>query len=351
MARVLTLVLGACLVAPLFGAETTRVAFFASGDPQYLALNAATPRGLDLYSETANVRFIRLLNALPGTAIPEKLGGGTVARDILGVIVAGDLIDSLDKTGGNHPAMQRFEWRRFKADYGLSGGDGRIPFPVYELHGNHDGPQGDTFLTREIVERNKRRPAVVSISANGLHYAWEWGPLHLVNLGMFAGEGDTRRDGHHYAPRASLEFLRADLKKHVGKSRRPVIVSHHLHLTTNDYDWPLEDRAAYYQTLKQYNVVAIFNGHTHGSPPKRIRWAGGAKAAPNGIDNFDPDDSGAAKLHKGKPVGMRHGLLYCELIDAPGTDRDKFVVRSYLTRDNWETGRWDRVWSKTVEIP
>lgn len=337
---------------PLRAEETVRVSFFAIGDPQYLAEKAAEPKKLDPYSEEANARFIRLLSDLRGAPIPGRLGGGTVAREIRGVIVAGDLIDSLDKRGGHYPAMQRFEWERFQADYGLRGGDGKIPFPVYELHGNHDGPQGDTFLIREIVRRNERRPAVVGVSANGLHYSWDWGPLHLVNLGIFVGEGETRRKDHHYAPRASLEFLRADLKAHVGESRRPVIVSHHLHLTTNDYDWPDEDRAAYFAVLSRYNVIAIFNGHTHGSPPRHTRWDG-KKVGPkiDGIDNFDPDDAAAAKLHQGKPVGLAHGLLYCELVDAPGTDHDRFVVRSYKTRDNWKSAQWDQAWSQPVSLP
>ena len=102
----------------------------------------------------------------------------------------------------------------------------------------------------------------------------DWGALHLVNLGIFVGAGDEKREGHHYAPRSSLEFLRSDLAEQVGDSGRPVVVSHHLHLHSSDYDWPSEDRAAYYETLSQYNVVAIFNGHSHGSPPRRHRWDG-----------------------------------------------------------------------------
>ena len=248
--------------------------------------------------------------------------------------------------------MQRFEWQRFVADYGLRGGDGRIPFPAYELHGNHDGPQGDSFLVADIVKRNKTRPAVVNVSANGLHYSWDWGPLHLVNVGIFVGAGEAKREEHHYAPRSSLEFLRADLAEHVGDSGRPVAISHHLPLSTRDYEWPSEDLASYWELVSQHNVVAIFNGHTHGSPSRRHRW-NGTELRPDGpgVDNFDPDDAAAAKLHNGKPVGLAHGLLYVELIDRPGKDRDELVVRSHITKDNWQTAAWDQLWSKGVEIP
>ena len=49
--------------------------------------------------------------------------------------------------------------------------------------------------------------------------------------------------------------------------------------------------------------------------------------------------------------GYGHGLLYVEIIDRPGTDHDQMKVRSYVTRDNWETARWDRLWEKPIESP
>ena len=330
--------------------KTQRHAFFVTGDPQYLAEQSIQPQNLNPLSEEANRRFIELARQLPGSPLPESMGGGTVAKNILGMIIAGDLIDSLDKNGGPYPAMQRFEWNRFLADYGLSGKDGKVPFPVYELHGNHDGPQGDTFLTDHIIARNKKRPAVVNISPNGLHYSWDWGPLHLINTGLFVGAGETRREGHHYAPRGSLEFLRADLAEHVGDNGRPVIVSHHLHLTAPEFDWPAEDLAAYHNAIKPYNVIAIFNGHTHGM--RHARWDG-KQVSPKieGIDNWDPDDSAAAKLYRGKIHGVGHGLLYVELIDAPGTQNDRLEVRALVTRDNWANRQWDKRWTKKVSIP
>lgn len=93
--------------------ESKRYAFLVVGDPQYLAQRAAEPRALDTYSAEANARALRLLAALPGTELPQSVGGGTVPEDLLGVIVAGDLIDSADKRGGDYEAMQRFEWARF----------------------------------------------------------------------------------------------------------------------------------------------------------------------------------------------------------------------------------------------
>jgi len=332
-----------------------RYAFLVVGDPQYLASKSPQPTRLDHYSEEANARAVRLLATLPGRALPESVGGGAVSEDLLGVVVTGDLIDSADKRGGSYEAMQRFEWARFERDFGLTGEDGGLPFPVYELHGNHDGPQADTFVVEAIRERTRTRPGVGNMSECGLHYSWDWGPLHLVNLGMFVGTGDTRAEGHHYNPQSSLEFLRADLDERVGDSQRPVALSFHLHPDCPEYDWPDEDRRAFWELTRRYNVVALFHGHTHASPPRHRRW-NGEEVGPDleGLDVYDPDDLGAAKTDSKDPsrgLGLRHGFLYVELLDRPGEEEDEWRVLSCATRDNWSTHEWLRRWSKPVRLP
>ncbi len=336
------------------GAEEKRYPFFITGDPQYLAEKAAVPERLDRFSEEANARFIELLGKFPGAAIPGELGGGKVSEEVLGVIVTGDLIDSCDKVGGDYEAMGRYEWGRYVADYGLVGGDGKLRWPVYEVHGNHDGPQADTFVIEEIIERNRRRPGVGKVSENGLHYSWEMGPLHVVALGMFVGAGDGRREGHHYAPKESLEFLRVDLAERVGDSGRPVMLVFHLHPNCPEFDWPAEDLAAFWEAMEGYNVVALVHGHTHGSPPSRMQWDGEkfGNMLEGGIDVFNPDDSGASKEDPRKPgegMGLAHGFLYAELVDAPGEEDDRLVVWSYFTKDNWATHGWGKRWERKVK--
>ena len=331
-------------------------AFVVTGDPQYLAEKSANPERLDPYSEEANSRFIEIIKNLPGQTIPKKNGGGQVSNNLLGILVAGDLVDSADKSGGNYPAMQKFEWQRYQKDYGLTGKDGEIPFPVYEVHGNHDGPQGDTFIVKDIVKRNRSRPGITNLSKNGLHYSWDWGPLHLVNLGMFVGEGTTRRNQFHYAPMGSLEFLISDLKEKVGDSGRPVILSFHLHPNGPAYDWPPKDLQLFWDSIQNYNVIGLFHGHTHGSPPSKIQWneSGFGPSVENGIDVFNPDDSGAAKTNPKdakKPLGLNHGFLYIEIIDRPGTKRDEMIVRSRYTKDNWANHQWGTTWAKKISIP
>ena len=50
-------------------------------------------------------------------------------------------------------------------------------------------------------------------------------------------------------------------------------------------------------------------------------------------------------------MGLRHGVLYVELFDRPGTADDEWVVRSCATRDNWETHTWLEAWRKGIEAP
>jgi hypothetical protein len=173
---------------------------------------------------------------------------------------------------------------------------------------------------------------------------------------MFVGDGDRRRDQFHYAPLGSLEFLREDLEKEVGDSGRPVALAFHLHPNGPAFDWPPQDLELFWKTIEQYNVVALFHGHSHGSPPSRIKWNenGFGPDLEQGIDVFNPDDSGAGRTNPddpANPLGVRHGFLYVELIDRPGIGADQFVVRSVLTNDNWKTHQWGQVWEKNIKIP
>ena len=74
------------------------------------------------------------------------------------------MIDTGDKNGGVHEAMQRTELDAWLADFGLNGGDGKLKFPVREVHGNHDAPQGRGIVVDAIRERNKTRAGLAAQS-------------------------------------------------------------------------------------------------------------------------------------------------------------------------------------------
>ena len=229
------------------------ITFFVTSDTHY---------GLSQTVAAANEKTIDAMNALPGTAFPREVGGAVATPR--GVAVLGDLTNDGDTPGFS------ISWRLFNADFGVNG-EGRLRFPVYELPGNHDGGDEQT-VRRGIRERNKLRPGLEGSSPNGISYSWDWGQVHFVSLGLFAGsEGDEvvnpwgrRFDGQWRLPGHSLEFLKEDLARNVGSSGRPVILFQHYGWDIWGVGWWSErERQALAAAIRGYNVIAVFWGHAH----------------------------------------------------------------------------------------
>ena len=318
-------------------------AFFLVGDTHYLA-DKESPDKMDSLSAGTNARLIDVLNRLPGTAIPEAAGGGTVETP-RGLIHAGDLIDSGDKNGGAYPKMHQTEWAAFNTDYGHTGKDGRLKFPVYEVHGNHDSPPGDGLIVQKITERNKTRPGVTNVSKNGLHYSWDWDGVHFVNLGIVVGAVKAVTRKRRYNPLESLDFLAADLADKVGTSGRPVVITHHVDMVrystppnpdvpmTNP-EWDPADVRGYFDALTAYNVVAILYGHTHAR--NVYQWDGSPKKGDKGFPVFNVDNS----AHYGM---KQQALFYFHLRG------DDMTVRELATPDRWETAAWTpQTWTRKI---
>jgi hypothetical protein len=231
--------LPACLPSAQAAQAEEPVAFFLVGDTHFLA-QAEQPNKLDDRSSAVTLRLVDLLNKLPGTDIPAAAGGGKVLAP-RGVIHAGDCIDSGDKS---NVKMQQTEWGAFTDAYGLSGQDGRLKVPVYEVHGNHDSPRGEGLAVQQIIARNKQRPGVANVSPNGLHYSWDWSGVHFVNLGIVVGQASTVARKRRYAPLESLDFLVSDLRQRVGDTGRPVVITHHVDMLRYAQSLPVEDQKA-----------------------------------------------------------------------------------------------------------
>ena len=308
------------------------VAFFLIGDTHFLANKDDTAK-LDTRSAAVTARLVDVLNQLPGSEIPQTAGGGKV-RIPRGVIHAGDCIDTGDKA---NVKMQQSEWAAFTDVYGLSGKDGKLKVPVYEVHGNHDSPRGDGLVVKKIAERNKARPGVTNVSKNGVHYSWDWGGVHFVCLGIVVGQVADVARKRRYEPLASLEFLVSDLKDKVGTSGRPVVITQHVDMLRYAQPLPVDDKKAegmewdpadvngYHDALSGYNVAAILYGHTHAR--NVYRWDGTNKAAKAGIPTFNVDNSSHF-------TGKQQAFFYFEL------RADEMIVREYHTTDAWETGSW-----------
>ena len=308
------------------------VAFFLVGDTHFLA-EKQSPAKLDPRSSTVCDGLIETLNRLPGTPIPQTAGGGAVLAP-RGVIHAGDCIDTGDKADTK---MQATEWAAFTDAYGLTGKDGKLKLPVYEVHGNHDSPRGDGMAVKKIIERNKTRPGLVNVSPNGLHYSWDWGPVHFVNLGIVVGSVPDVSRRRRYAPLESLAFLVSDLKEKVGTSGRPVVITHHVDMLRYAQPLPVEDAKAasmewdpadvkgFHAALNGYNLAAILYGHTHAR--NVYFWDGSNKAAKTGIPTFNVDNSSHF-------ASKAQAFLYFEIRG------NTLTAREYQTTDAWATGSW-----------
>lgn len=215
------------------------ITFFIANDQHY-----------GVGQRTANQTTIDQMNALPGNTYLD----GNMVNFPMAVVAIGDLTqDGLQS-----------EWEMFVTDYGLTGYEGRLDFPVYEGWGNHDQhPGASTAVTEGIKSRNQIRLGLTNISGNGYHYSWDWDGVHFVMLNIYpgVGEGDPASWG---APMDSLPFLVEDLAQYAGDPGRAVVLFMH-----NAFDgwglanWTKWEQDAFYDAIKNYNVIAMFGGHGH----------------------------------------------------------------------------------------
>ena len=191
------------------------VTFFVASDTHF---------GAPGMSEVNRV-LINDMNALPGTAYPEEIGGRVESPR--GVLITGDLTDN--------GTLEEFA--EFESLYGLTGRDGRLRYPVFESIGNHD-----VNATSPIKDRQKERHG-------GINYSWDWEDVHFACLDM-------------YPDAATLAWLREDLRKVHGD--HPVVLFFHYPLQGRDYDfWGQKEKWAFADVIDGSNVVAIFHGHQH----------------------------------------------------------------------------------------
>lgn len=319
------------------------VSFLAIGDTHYFA-NEQSPSERQEASVQVCSGLIDTLNRLPGTAIPETAGGGRVG-EVRGVIHAGDIIDTGDKRGAVQERMQQTEWDAFNAEFGLTGNEGKLKLPVFEVHGNHDSPSGDGLAIDGLRERCRKRQ-VASRSANDLHYSWDWGPVHFINLGIVVGQDPKVTQRRRYNPLDSLDFLVGDLQQHVGASRRPVVITHHIDVLRysqppdpNDernlgMEWNPCDVRAYYEAIRNHNIAGIIYGHTH---VRNVQpWDGTATKVEQGLTLLNVDNASHFS-------GPNQAFFYIEIDDR------ELRVRECATKDGWKTLEWTpQVWYRPL---
>lgn len=249
----------------LFSAAVARAEldlwFLVASDPHYKA---------EAEKDAKTRRNVARMNGIPGKTFFDGTTIGTPA----GVLMLGDLADS--------PTLA--QWKLFVEDFGLTGREGALKYPVYEGWGNHD-VQGMPSHTSSLVlkrkkdgdpdgifERNPNRIFVwngvtnkVHLAPEGYVYSWDWGPVHLIQCGYgpYVEPDPARKQmkGKNYNSTGAFQFMVDSLKKHVGDSRRPVILMHHLDVNSG-FGWTQAEVDKYYEAVKGYNVIAVMYGHT-----------------------------------------------------------------------------------------
>jgi len=270
--------------------------FFIASDLHY---------GGTVNSRKINKMMVRAMNALPGQPFPQEFGVKGRVHTPRGVVILGDIVDD----GAASDVVKT--WQEYAEDYGLRG-DKLLAFPVYEGFGEHDGPSTGLVRTN-LKNRNRLRSGLRSISADALHYSWDWGKVHFVQLNIYPGTlGEEylniwrrRFAGDARYPKHSLEFLVEDLRRNVGSSSRPVVIFQHYGFDSwGETWWTQKERNAFLQAIEPYNVVAVFWGHSHVA--QGFSW-GGIKTWCSGTTNNDPEP-GVFLVVKIK-TGRRNGQM------------------------------------------
>lgn len=236
--------------------------------------------------EAAHASMIPKLNGIAGRAYPKSVGG-TVAPP-RGLLVTGDLTEW----------GKVEEWEPWAATYGLTGTEGKLRMPVFEVIGNHDKVHGP-WVEQQVAARH------------GGHrfYSWDWDDVHFVALGEAPDE-------------EGLAFLARDL----APLARDISVIVYFHLALlgpwSNGNWFAEGtfKERLGRLLEGRAVAGIFHGHHHATD--HYGW--------NGIDVWKP---GAVK-------DGAHTFAVVHITD------DRMTVASY----DWDGDRWADVHDKSLPI-
>ena len=267
------------------------------------------------------IQLVRKLNHLPSNSWsdisfqqnghPTKLASaGRTIGTPLGLIIAGDLTDcgagSYDVNVGTHSEhcdidygkgvegteLWTFEQLFDKASgvkyeplsiipviRGLEKPDSDVPlqYPIFPGLGNHDLGYDKSGLMMNYIRQwsfavppGNAHHVTNSDPVSGA-YSWDWGRLHIVNAGVFAGSSNTSEatDSNYAYSEEAMAWLKADLKQYASDGR-PVILAQHFGFDPYSYsaNWYLDSAAIegaqnIWAALAPYNVVGIFHGHRH----------------------------------------------------------------------------------------
>ena len=178
---------------------------------------------------------IDAMNALPGLAYPESIGG-TVSEPAF-VFGCGDVTE-----WPTFAAMKAYDQLITK----------RLRFPAYDVLGNHDegGQVASETMRKWMLSRH-----------GALSYTFQRHGIQFIAL--FSKYNETLNNPAQPLTNEALDFLRANLARL--PARIPVIVATHLCFDA------LTNRDAFCDAMGEANVIAILGGHYHKAKVDRYR--------------------------------------------------------------------------------
>lgn len=216
------------------------------------------------------------LDAIEAHPYPREVGGAVGKPR--GLLVTGDLTEW----------GKVEEWEPFVARYGLTGREGKLHMPVFEVIGNHDKVHGP-WVEQQVAARH----------GGGRFYAWDWDDVHFVALGEAPDD-------------EGLAFLARDLDGL--EPTVPLVLYFHLALegpwSTGHWFGEGDYKARLSKLLEGRFVAAVFHGHHHAT--QHYVW--------QGIDVF-------------KPGAVKNGAHTFAVVHV--TD-DRFTLASY----DWDRDVW-----------
>ncbi len=208
------------------------VTLFVAADAHY---GATMPNGSPSIDQL-NQQQIESMNTLSGRAWP---GGRAIAQPSA-VLMLGDMTDN----------GAQWQWNAFVRDYGHTGRDGLLKYPIYLCSGNHD--RYTAFYWPVLQGVAQRHGSLV--------YAWDCGDVRMICL-------DRNPNAE------SCRWLAAELA--AAGTTRPVIIYFHYGLAgpySGSEWWQEAQKDLFAATVAGYNVIGIFHGHFHGT--EHYVWRG-----------------------------------------------------------------------------
>jgi len=170
---------------------------------------------------------IDAMNALPGRAYPEAIGG-TVDKPAF-VIGLGDITE-----WPSHAAMDTYDQLITK----------RLKFPTYEIAGNHDigGLSPVDTVLNWVIKRH-----------GALRYTFDKGGIRFI--GLFSEYDEKLNNPAQPITKEALKYLRETLAK--VPEGKPVIVATHLCFDA------ITNRDEFVDAFGKANVILVLGGHYH----------------------------------------------------------------------------------------